>query len=557
MNGRGDAYRIEPPRFFRGLFSLGHEIGAAFAAREQAEFTGLRQPISALVPGDPAIARDLYRGHFTFARKALDGQPGRMLSLCTDPLYTEEILSLSWLPHLAAADFSLYRGFSRNLYNLCAQIGVLPVSVRCRRLMVVSRHAAFLVADAPSDFADGFFRSVSKEARDLSFLRVRTVQEKLRQALALLAVALAFRGGEGLRAQALDSAAAAIPAVVLADGGHVTRNPKALLDLLLDLIPLVEALRAHRITAPAALGAAIERALPMLRMMCHGDGGLALFQGADNISAAAVAAALDCDAVEGRPLCHAPHSGYVRLNHGKSVVIMDAGHAVSSRSALAFEFSCGQNRIVTNCGVPEFASRAWRDAASSAAAHSGLQLENAGRRELPSFLRRYTRMSSANRPHVEVVDTPHGVVVKAMDPSYEASNGLIHHREIFLAASGHGLDGEDRFAVSTRLTASNDELRFTLRFHLDPAIKVFSGRNGAVIMLLLPNRDVWQFSARGGRAILEESVLLAGREGIRNSRQIVIRGASERPGPVHWNFRRIEKPSRQSGRDDDNPRFPF
>ena len=66
---------------------------------------------------------------------------------------------------------------------------------------------------------------------------------------------------------------------ILPDGGHASRNPGALIELLLDLLPLRQAFAARNVPPPAALNNAIDRMMPMLRFFRHGDGTFALFNG--------------------------------------------------------------------------------------------------------------------------------------------------------------------------------------------------------------------------------------------------------------------------------------
>src|SRR4029450_1013680 len=66
---------------------------------------------------------------------------------------------------------------------------------------------------------------------------------------------------------------------ILPDGGHISRNPGALIELLVDLLPLRTAFTARNIPPPAALLNAVDRMMPMLRFFRHGDGNFAPFNG--------------------------------------------------------------------------------------------------------------------------------------------------------------------------------------------------------------------------------------------------------------------------------------
>src|SRR3546814_1175124 len=74
---------------------------------------------------------------------------------------------------------------------------------------------------------------------------------------------------------------AALEAQLLADGGQRERCPILLLSVLRDCIDLRAALLAGGREVPADLGLRIEGMAAMLRLLQHGDGGLALFNGSN------------------------------------------------------------------------------------------------------------------------------------------------------------------------------------------------------------------------------------------------------------------------------------
>ena len=106
---------------------------------------------------------------------------------------------------------------------------------------------------------------------------------------------------------------------ILPDGGHVSRNPMAVMELLADLLPLRQTYANQAEAPPDALIGAVERMLPALRFFRHGDGSLAHFNGMGVTIHERVAAILRHDDTAGAPLLHAPHSGYERLAMGGTV----------------------------------------------------------------------------------------------------------------------------------------------------------------------------------------------------------------------------------------------
>lgn len=534
MTGRSTTFGDESAGFFHRLGDCLTEVRAGLSGGRVPHFTGVAPPLPVLLAGNPAIAQQLYRGVFAFAGHRIECQPTRVFELKQPSTkWCEELSSFAWLSHLQASGLALYGAFARHLILAWAvRRGRSSLSVSCRRLLSFSRHASFVLTGASEDFAARFLQLVTRETRRLAALRPRGTQDRLLQSLALLNAGLAFRGGGSLRDDALARAASLVAAVFLPDGGPFDRSPKTLLDLLADLVPLRTVMAAQRIAMPYGFHAALERALPMLRMLCHGDGGLAVFHGVERTSVSLAQAILEYDAVQGQPLSHAAHSGYCRMSEGEALVIADCGPPSICDSALAFEFSHGVQRIVGSCGVPANASPEWLAAARSAAAHSTLQLEDESLRGEIS---------------AGVVASPEGSLVKARN----ISSNLSHTRELFLASDGCDFRGEDHIEPLAQSSPST----FSLRFHLHPSVKASANRKGAAIMLLLPNKDAWQFSARGGALALEDSIYLAG-NGPRHSRQIVIRGSTAAAPRIRWAFRKIERPTKNSEAPP-VPRLPF
>src|SRR5438270_6127945 len=110
---------------------------------------------------------------------------------------------------------------------------------------------------------------------------------------------------------------------VLPDGGHISSNPGALIDLLLDLLPLRQAFAARNVPPPPALLHAIDRMMPMLRFFRHGDGNFALFNGMGPTPPDLLATVFAYDDARGAPLANAPHSGYQRVQAEGLLVIAD------------------------------------------------------------------------------------------------------------------------------------------------------------------------------------------------------------------------------------------
>src|SRR5690606_29744906 len=115
-------------------------------------------------------------------------------------------------------------------------------------------------------------------------------QPRLTVAIAIASAALSLSGQNRLIAFAARRLGEELDRQILPDGGHISRTPATILDLLVDLLPLRQAYAARGVTPPPALSGAIERMMPMLRFFRHPDGSVASFNGVGGTPADLLAA---------------------------------------------------------------------------------------------------------------------------------------------------------------------------------------------------------------------------------------------------------------------------
>ena len=540
MTGTGKPIAARPLQGLRPFAGLARLLRGR--AWHKSSFTGPAPRLPALLPGDPATAQQLYRGNFAFAGHRLDCRPAEVFAAQPpSAAWWDDLTSFDWLQHFEAAGLALYRAFARTMVTTFASQRLsTSFPSDCRRLAALSRHAGFLLGGAPETFAEEFLAIAGGEAKRLAAQRPRAAADRLRQSLALLTASLALRGNPGLRGESLARCAVLSAAAILGDGGPADRNPQSLLALLAELLPLREALETQRIPVPPGLDAAMARGLKALRLLSHGGRSLAIFQGVDTAQSSAHAAVLARNTGQTPPQWQAREAGYCRMSQGSATVIVDCGDPVLCDSALAFEFSDGGQRIAGSCGLPPHASPAWRQAACSAAAHSALHIE------APVIL---ARRSAALPVMAELVASPHGTLFKGHSALAAAGSGIAYRRDLFLAANGHDLRGEDRFVRAPGYSGEWPDLGFVIRFHLAPGLRATLDRPDSAVTLVMPDRAVWQVTVRGGDIDLEDSIFLATGGGPEPCKQITIRSLIGRPERVNWAFKKLavtETPARRS-----------
>lgn len=506
---------------------------------------------------DPTVATDIYAGVFVFSGQIVECR-GRSPFVMEPPSldWSRVLHGFGWLRHLRAADTAIARSNARILVDDWLRLADHPPiawepEVVARRTMAWLAQSPMILAEADQASYHRFLAGLTRQFR---WLRNRWGEEasglpRLKVAIAVLATAVAvdgFRRHIRTASRRLDEE---LRRQILPDGGHVGRNPESILEVLVDLLPIRQALAARGQPVSSVMMGAIDRMMPMLRFFRHSDGAFALFNGASSTPTDLVATVLAYDEGQGRPHGNAPHSGYQRLEANRTVVVIDCGRPPPPEFArdahagtLAFELSSGGARFVVNCGTPFRPARDWRRLARTTAAHSTLVVDDhssAVIRDTGPLARLWGPILTRGPISVPVerTEATDTVAVTASHDGYAADYGVIHTRTLVLSVDGDTLDGRDAITAADggRVATS-----FVLRFHLHPSVKV--GRLGDGGVVLIGNGgEGWEFRCDDVAPTIEESVHLADVHGVRRTSQIVLAPPENGPTDLRWRFERTAR----------------
>ena len=418
---------------------------------------------------------------------------------------------------------------------------VWDADVVARRALSFLAQSPLILHDADHDLYRDFVRALLRHASVLrsAIGSCEPGLPRMHAAIGIALIGLSLSQQERLARAGLDRVDAELQTQILPDGGHVSRNPSALVEILVDLLPLRQSLIARGLVPSEHLLHSIDRMMPMLRFFRHGDGAFAHFNGAASSAGGMVPTVISYDETLGAPAASATYSGYERVEARDSLLIVDAGGpppiAFSSEAhagALSFEFSRGIQRIIINCGAPAARHQTLRRAARRTAAHSTATLDEES-----------SCRFSSSAVNAQIVSGPHTMVARRQNPDdgstvlqmkhdgYVRRFGLVHERNLRLVADGHLLEGMDRFNGEPL----QSDLSFATRFHLHNAVAIHSTDRRTALDLRLSDGSVWRFEANCPIAI-EESVHLSDVFGSRASNQIVLMSGARSEVPVKWRF---------------------
>jgi uncharacterized heparinase superfamily protein len=472
-----------------------------------------------------------------------------------------ELHSFDWLRHLnAAAD---QRG-TRSAQDLVADwlqrggedhpIGRRP-DVASRRLVAWLCHADILLDGVSDQRYNATLDSLGEQV--VSLLAVwpdaAAGYPRLHALVALSMATLSIAGLEHLQGGIEANLVAELQTQVASDGGHISRNPNVVIDLLLDLLPLRQCYTARERSAPIALDLSIERLQQMLQFMRLGCGGVARFNGMACVRPEAVATVLSYASSSLAPTMIAPATQMARMERGPIIILADVGSPppleVSGRAhagCLSFEMSIGDRPVFVNCGAPGPSHEAaWASKARATASHNTLTLGGQSSAKLVRDVRLEDRLGSAplcapdevTATLIESAD--HSLVLDASHDGYVERSNILHRRQLAITAAGDRVNGTDRLGAPSGQLRLSSDIPFAVHFHLAPAVTVRSGEVAGTADVLLDDGTVWRFAAIGAELSIEESTHLALAGGPARTEQIVLRGATFGETEVQWSLMRL------------------
>lgn len=510
---------------------------------------------------DPQIAAEIYHGRFPLAGQLVDtgGESPFQLDV-RNQSWLRSLHAFRWLRHMRAAGSDLAAANARALVADWIAIHGSDISgvawapgTTAKRIIAWLQHSPVVLQGAEFPFYRAFLKSLAVQIRYLRSIAgdVPDGKDRLRGRIALAFAALSLPAPVSALRGATRSLAAELDRQILPDGGHISRNPMAVLELLADLLPLRQTYANQAETPPAELVGAVERMLPALRFFRHGDGSLARFNGMGATIQDRIAAILRHDDVVGAPLLHAPHSGYERLALGTTVVIADTGVApppdVSSAAHagfLAFEMSSGRDAIIVNSGVDTYGHEDFRPLARATAAHSTATLNDtsSARFNLPPKVRGWIGSALVGGPkhaHATRIDKSGRQGFVASHDAYVPRFGIYHERELLLSEGGSVLTGIDRFfGQGGAAVRDNGRDQVCIRFHLHPDIELFRDEREQLV-LTTARGERWLLMSPDVAPAIEESIFFASLSGPRRSRLLTLAFKASDLGVVRWRFSRL------------------
>jgi uncharacterized heparinase superfamily protein len=473
--------------------------------------------------------------------------------------WARSLHGFGWLRHLTAANTPTAKTFAVDsvqdwISRFARRTGPpWTADVVGRRIFSWLSNAELLLQGADSAFYDRFADSLGTQMIHLAACR-HDVADGLPRLVALnglLAGAICIAGHDNLLARMELELAAELDRQLHDDGGHVSRNPTAVVELLMDLLPLQTCFNARERDLPEGIADAIPRMLRFLQFMRLGDGSLAHFNGTGAAPFDALATLVAYVADDETPLSAAPASAYARLERGDVIAIIDGGgpprleHAATAcASSLAFEMSSGTFQILVNGGAPGPADQDWLSRSRATASHNTLVLGSKSsskiiRNGLLSYLTGGAPIRMPAKASFSVAGDNDAIAFEGEHDGYSERFGLLHKRRLRLDKEGHWLEGRDQIVTPAREKQPPQDVPFAVHFHLHPDNHCESNHAPEIVRIILPDGATWEMTTADATVSIEDSIYFADRVGPTKTRQIVFRGSCFGDKTINWRLARV------------------
>ena len=475
------------------------------------------------------------------------------------PAWARELHGFAWLRHLDGTRPGGDSGIAHKLVGEWIKRSrslVEPAwepEIVGRRVLSWLSHAALLLDGAAPKRYAAVMRSLTDQITYLStsWHDAPDGCPRLVALIGLVQADLCIAGRDRRLARSQKLLVAELDRQILADGGHISRNPWSLVELLFDLLPLRRCFAARSRTPDPALLAAIRRMTDMLRHLRLGDGMPARFNGMGAGERGALASVVAYD--EGRPadLAAPVRSGYARLERGATILVADAGPpppmelaGVACAGCLAFELSSGGELMLVNGGVPGDIEPGKRFVARATPNHNTLCLGEQSSATLVRDARLEREIGAPPLRHPDHVtcavrEVGGGIELEASHDGYVGRWGLVHTRLLKLDAAGSRLEGSDRLGPAKGLLRFSWDVPFSVHFHLHPGAEALVGPSPETAELVLENGEHWRLTAMGAAVSIEDGLYFADAAGGCPARQVVLRAQCHGESEVSWVIERM------------------
>ena len=235
--------------------------------------------------------------------------------------------------------------------------------------------------------------------------------------------------------------------------------------------------------------------------------------------------------------------GYAILNNKKNSLIMDIGASPDKKfssnyqaGAMSFEIVSSGKKLICNSGYFQNYTHQLNELSKSSAIHSTLVLDD---RSSCKFSKKKNSSSKISQGlkilKKNIIFEKNYWKINAAHDGYLKQYGIIHEREIEFYPEQIKFIGHDKIISKNNIK----NLKFEIRFHLDPNIKIMKTQDNKSILLDL-NGEGWKFNSDNNNMNIDNGLYFGKKNSFVDNQNIVISGmTNDENQTIKWEIIKI------------------
>jgi len=234
--------------------------------------------------------------------------------------------------------------------------------------------------------------------------------------------------------------------------------------------------------------------------------------------------------------------GYAILQDKKISIVMDVGQSPYSNfsseyqsGSLSFEIISNGKKLITNCGYYEGKNDKLINLSKSTAAHSTLVIDDNSSCKFKKKKKNYLLKNGLRILKKNIVFEKNYWKINSSHDGYMKKYNIIHERNLEYYPEQSKFAGTDKI-ISKK---SNSNIKFDIRFHLEPDIKLMKTQDNKAILIEL-NDEGWKFTCENYDINIDNGLYFGIKNSYTQNQNIFISGiTSSKNEDITWQLNKI------------------
>jgi len=234
--------------------------------------------------------------------------------------------------------------------------------------------------------------------------------------------------------------------------------------------------------------------------------------------------------------------GYAILNNKKISIIMDIGSPPPTKfsseyqsGSLSFEIISNGKKLISNCGYYQGNNEKLVELSKSTATHSTLIIDDNSSCKFKKFQKKYFIKDSLKIQKKNIIFEKNYWKLSASHDGYNKKYNAIHEREIEYYPEQFKFSGTDKILIKK----SNTNIKFDIRFHLEPNVKLMKTQDNKAILIELEDEG-WKFTCDNFNINIDNGLYFGNKNSYTQNQNIFISGiTSNKNENITWQLNKI------------------